>query len=206
LTEIKHAMRSIGLFAIIALTACAPDIETGIPADAPGKYNLALKSLMGKGVPQDYDQALYWVLEAAVMGHGPASAIRSCLTSGKPNVKLGPVPRTFDDLPTDTSELMRDAGLFYWQRSCDPADTAKAIGLLGQAAAAGLPKAQYMLGIAYRQGRGLRKDFDLAGMWFRRAGSQGHGAARRAFCKVWQAGHALSKGDRLRSGEWCGQG
>ncbi len=173
------------------------------PVDAPGKYNLALRYLMGKGVPQDYDKTLHWNLEAAVMGHASASAIRSCLMTGKARINLGPPPRTFEDLPTDSHELKRDAGFFYWRRSCDPADTAKAIGLLTEAAQAGFPKAQYMMGIAYRQGRGVRLDFGETAKWFRRAGTQGHKAAQRDFCRLQKSGHASGPGNDLRAREWC---
>ncbi len=179
-------------------------LKAGIAGDGRGKYNLAVMYLMGKGVPQDYGQAQRWMLEAAFMGHGPASAIRSCLMTGKSGVKLGPAPRIFEDRPTDTPQLKRDAGLFYWQRSCDPADTAKAIGLLRQSAAAGLPKAEYMLGIAYRQGRGVGKNLAQSATWFRRAGAQDHNAARLAFCRLHRAGHAPGPGNELRAREWCG--
>ena len=199
-----HAFRPFALLVVMALAACTTDNGSGTPVDAPGKYNLAVMYLMGKGVPQDYDQAQRWMLEAAVMGHVPASAIRSCLMTGKSGVKLGPAPRTFEDRPTDTPQLKRDAGLFYWQRSCDPADTAKAIGLLRQSAAAGLPKAEYMLGIAYGQGRGVGKNLAQSATWFRRAGTQNHNAARLAFCRLHRAGHAPGPGNELRAREWCG--
>lgn len=193
----------VGPLAVLSWAACAGGNGVVPPVDAPGKYNLALRYLMGKGVPQDYDKTLHWNLEAAVMGHAPASAIRSCLKTGKARINLGPAPRIFEDLPTDTHELKRDAGFFYWRRSCDPADTAKAVSLLSEAAEAGFPKAQYMMGIAHRQGRGVRLDFGESAKWFRRAGTQGHKAAQRDFCRLQKSGHASGPDNDLRAREWC---
>ncbi|MFQ5765812.1 MAG: tetratricopeptide repeat protein [Rhodospirillales bacterium] len=179
-------------------------LQAGINGDARGKFNLALMYLTGKGVPQDYDESLRWMLEAAVTSHPSASAVLTCLRTGRPRVNLGPAPRTFEDLPTDTPRLKLDAGLYYWQRSCDPLDTAKAIELLTNAAEADLPRAQYMLGIAHRQGRGVGRNLSEAARWFRRAGARGHAAAQRAFCQIWQQGYAPGPGSDLRARRWCG--
>lgn len=181
-------------------------LEAGIHGDARGKYNLALMYLLGKGVPQDYEESLRWMLEAAVTSHPSASAVLTCLRTGRPRVNLGPALRTFEDLPTDTPALKGEAGLYYWQRSCDPADTAKAIELLSQAASAGLPKAQYMLGIAHRQGRGVGLNQSEAARWFRRAGAQGHTAARRAFCELGASGNLIGPENKSRTKQWCGAG
>ncbi|MGH6662250.1 MAG: tetratricopeptide repeat protein, partial [Rhodospirillales bacterium] len=196
----KCTMFLIGLATIAVLAACVeaemtdrPDsdaetarryLEAGINGDATQKFNLALMYLMGKGVPQDYDESLRWMLEAAVTSHPSASAILSCLRTGQSGVKLGPSPRTFEDLPTDSPTLKLDAGLYYWQRSCDPVDSAKAVELLTVAANADLPNAQYMMGIAHRQGRGVVPSNSRSAEWFRRAGAYGHAAARRAFCDL----------------------
>jgi len=192
------------MLVFLSFSAWAGERVDAHPVDADGKYNLGLNYLMGKGVPQDYDKALHWNLEAAVMGHVSATFIRSCLMTGKATVNLGPPPKIYEDLPTDRSELKRDAGLFYWRRSCDPADTAKAVTLLAQAAKAGLPEAQYMMGVAYRQGRGVEQDLGEAAKWFSRAGVQRHMAAQRDFCRLKESGHADGPGSISHVREWCG--
>ena len=210
----------IGSIVIFALAACAetnvavtPDrdadtarryLQAGINGDATGKFNLALMFLMGKGVPQDYEENLRWMLEAAVAAHPTASAMLSCLRTGRPGVKLGPQPRTFEDLPTDTAKLKLDAGLYYWQRSCDPVDSAKAVELLAVAANAGLPNAQYMMGIAHRQGRAVAPNFSESAKWFGRAGVPGHAAARRAFCNLRKTAGLAGPENESRTKEWCG--
>lgn len=181
-------------------------LQAGINGDAQGKYNLAIMYLMGKGVPQDYDESLRWMLEAVVTAHPSASAVLSCLRTGQPGVNLGPEPRTFEDLPTDTLKLKLEAGLYYWRRSCDPVDSAKAVELLTIAANADLPNAQYMLGIAYRQGRGVSANVPESAKWFRRAGAHGHAAARRAFCDLRGTGDLVGPGNESHAKEWCGAG
>ncbi len=194
-----------GMLVILSLPAWSGgNGGVAAPEDADGKYNLGLRYLMGKGVPQDYDKALHWNLEAAVMGHGSATKIRSCLKTGKSTVNLGPPPKSFEDFPTDSPELKRDAGFFYWQRSCDPADNAKALTLLAEAAGAGLPKAQYLLGIAYRQGRGMPLDFGKSAIWFSRAGAKGHKAAQRDYCRLQKSGHVHGSGNGPQVRDWCG--
>ncbi|MBI1985589.1 MAG: sel1 repeat family protein [Rhodospirillales bacterium] len=179
-------------------------LQVGVSGDATQKFNLALMYLMGKGVPQDYDESMRWMLEAAVTTHPSASEVLSCLRTGRSGVKLGPEPRTFEDLPTDTPKLKLEAGLYYWQRSCDPVDSAKAIELLAVAANADLPNAQYMMGIAHRQGRRVALNHSESAKWFGRAGAFGHAAARRAFCDLRRTGNITGPENASRTKDWCG--
>jgi hypothetical protein len=209
--NLSAALASLGCAEADVMVSRDRDAETarrylaaGVNGDADGKFNLALMYLMGKGVSQDYDQSLRWMLEAAVTSHPSASRALSCLKTGKPSVNLGPAPRTFEDRPTDTPQLKLNAGLYYWLRSCDPVDSAKAVELLSAAAAADLSNAQYMMGVAFRQGRGVSRSDSESAKWFRHAGAQGHAAARRTFCDLNRAGNLAGPENESRTNDWCG--
>ncbi len=195
----------MGFFLLFASPlAWAQDQPNTLPSHGREEdYVRALKHLTGEGVAQDYEESLQWMLEASMAGYAPAREIYFCLRDGKTGVALGPAPRTFEELPTDPPDLKLQAAFFYWQRSCDPVDTTKAIGLFQELAATGDSRAAYILAVAYRQGRGVIGDLQLAAKWFRRAGSRGHAAARRAFCRLREEVRISGVGNAQRIRDWC---
>ncbi len=59
-----------------------------------------------------------------------------------------------------------------------------ATALLRTQAAGGEPKAQYQLGIAYKEGAGVEKDLGQAASWFARAAAQGDARAKYQMARV----------------------
>ncbi len=81
-------------------------------------------------------------------------------------------------VPFGTSALADvKSGIDAYQRG----DFANAVGTWRPLAAAGDADAQYNLGQAYRLGRGVPADSQMAESWFKRAADQGHLRARNAY-------------------------
>ena len=64
-------------------------------------------------------------------------------------------------------------GFLYHYGLGTPVDNKKAFKYFDKAASQGLSQAEYHLGIHYRDGRGVRKNSDIANYWFRKAKANG---------------------------------
>jgi hypothetical protein len=91
-----------------------------------------------------------------------------------------------------------------WQRSLTLIDSnnyREAIPLLLQAGRLGHVRAQAMLGIAYQDGNGVRRDDVAAAHWFGLAAAQGHRAAQYALAGMYEEGDGGLKKDRAKARE-----
>ena len=72
---------------------------------------------------------------------------------------------------------------------------------LRQKANHGDVEAQYNLGVACREGKGVPRDYAQAVAWWRKAGGQGHASAQSALGFMYANGEGVSKDD-ARAVEW----
>lgn len=77
-------------------------------------------------------------------------------------------------LAQENKEAVALLGAFYLTGVGVERNEGKAIGLLKQAADAGVAEAQYNLGVAYREGKGTPKDDAQAFYWFEKASRNGY--------------------------------
>ena len=61
--------------------------------------------------------------------------------------------------------------------------------------------AQFSLGVSYREGKGVPRDYAQAVAWWRKAGGQGHASAQSALGFMYANGQGVSKDD-ARAVEW----
>jgi TPR repeat protein len=73
--------------------------------------------------------------------------------------------------------------MYYHGRGVEQ-DDQQAVEWFRRAADKGLPRAQYNLGVTYRDGRGVEQDYQQAVEWFRRAADQGHPPAKRGLAQA----------------------
>ncbi|GEM_PF-5717314 len=79
----------------------------------------------------------------------------------------------------EIKESAKSAGDTFSEKLDKPSDS-KGIQRCRQAAENGDRKAQYTLGICYRDGNGVTKDLTLAKYWFEKSAKQGHAPAIQA--------------------------
>jgi TPR repeat protein len=102
----------------------------------------------GKGVPQNYTEAIKWFRMAAEKGHAKAQySLGSCYLSGN----------FLEGLPKDEMEAVK------WFR---------------KAAEQNHPYAQFALGYRYYTGEGVEQDYVEAAKWYRKAADQGKALAQ----------------------------
>ncbi len=75
------------------------------------------------------------------------------------------------------------------------------LGRLKSKAKRGDPEAQFALGLYYYDGLEVTRDFEAAGMWFRRAALQGHAGAQLAMGKMWLNAEA-GPPDEVQGANW----
>lgn len=79
---------------------------------------------------------------------------------------------------------------------------AAAIPLLRQAAEAGVPEAQYNLGVCYLNGQGVEADASIANSWFERAAKEGWVDAQFKLAYSYATGRGIKK-DLELAHRWC---
>jgi len=155
--------------------------------DPEAQYDLASMYFRGKGVPQDYAEAVRWYRKAAEKGYTRAENA------------LGYVYYQGKGVPQDDAEAVRwfrkaadhgdanaQSGLafMYSQGKGMPQDYAEAVRWYSKAADQGDANAQYALGFMYRNGKGVPHDDAEAVRWFRKAADHGDAQAQRALASM----------------------
>ncbi|WP_165793730.1 tetratricopeptide repeat protein [Hyphococcus luteus] len=122
-------------------------------------------------------QAIYWYKEAVKQGGSGAGKAREAL------IRLGKTP------PETPAETLATQGYDAHKRG----DDAQAARLWRQAAEKGNAAAQYNLGWAYENGRGVEQNGVEAARWYRQAAEQGHSSAQYSLGVMRLAGRAVSQ-------------
>lgn len=84
-------------------------------------------------------------------------------------------------------------GLKAESRASDAAGFAEAAKLYQIAAETGLPAAMFRLGRLYEQGRGVRKDAEMAARWYKAAADLSYPAAMSALGVLYEFGHGVGQ-------------
>jgi hypothetical protein len=151
---------------VTALSLWRPLAEQG---DAMAQGKLGLMYDLGRGVPQNYAEAVKWYRKAAEQGHAV------------PQTLLGYMYREGRGVPQDYAEAIkwyrkaaeqgndfaqRFLGVMYEQGEGVPQNYAEAVMWYRRAAGQGYALAQFALGMMYDAGRGVPQDYVQAHAWY----------------------------------------
>jgi hypothetical protein len=151
--------------------------------DATAETRLSSIYYYGRGVPQDYTEALRWARKAADQGNAHAQYDIGYL------YELGHgVPQDYNEAlrwyhkAADQGEAWAQASIgdMYYNNRGVQQDRAVAASWYRKAADHGLAKAQYDLGYMYYHGQGVPQDLAEADRWYHKAADQGYQNAQRA--------------------------
>lgn len=181
---------------------------------APAQFVLGLDFEGGKGVPQDYKEAYFW-LDVAASGklkglkEEDVAKWRDDAASHLTPEDLSNVQgrarkwfeiRSTDSAPTQHSDSLKERaaggdakaqynlGMLYEDVSGLNPDYAQATVWFRKAAEQGVADAQFQLGISYYLGQGVPQDYSQAALWYRKAAEQGCPQAQRNFGKLYKIG------------------
>ncbi|GEM_PF-422346 len=158
----------------------------------------------GKGVPQDFTEAVKWYRLAAAQGNTPAQySLGQAYENGKG------VPQDYEEAvkwyriaaaQEDDWAQMR-LGSMYAEGKGVPQDYEQAAKWYRLAAAQGNAAAQYSLGREYEKGQGVPQDYEQAAKWYRLAAAQGNPSAQMNLGAMYADGTGVPR-DRVRAYTW----
>jgi Sel1 repeat len=163
-----------------AAKVCRVSAEQG---DAKSQYVLASMYQRGKGVPQDYTEALHWYRMAAEQGDASAEYGLCYMYRNGQGVQQGYAEairwcrKAADQGDPKAQSVL---GLMYSNGFGVSQDYTEAVRWYRKAADQGYAIAQYNLGNMYYYGRGVPRDNAEALRWYRKAADQGDEYAQRA--------------------------
>ena len=158
----------------------------------------------GKGVPQDYREAVKWYRLAAAQGNAPAQ------------YSMGMAYEKGQGVPQDYSEAVKwyrlaaereddwaqtRLGSLYAEGKGVPQDYEEAVKWFRLAAAQGSAQAQSSLGQAYEKGRGVPQDYSEAVKWYRLSAAQGNPSAQMNLGAMYAGGRGVRQ-DLVRAHMW----
>lgn len=147
--------------------------------------------MVGRGVPQDDAEAVAWLRKAVAQNFGPAFSMLAGITrSGRGGIAAD---------PAESRRLLRQGAalndpLAQFQLGADlvtrgtPQEQADGVQWLLKAAPLGLPQLQSVLGLAYRDGTGVQRDYAQARAWLGKAAAQSWPQAQYALAVLTEQG------------------
>ena len=161
--------------------------------DMDGQYRLGVMHFSGEGTSADPQQAVKWIGRAADQGHSDAQ------------VFLGSFYQEGIGVPQDLDKARR------WYRLAAAQDNEQAEQALAQLenspemryqqAEAGDANAQFLLGLQFANGDGVKQDYAKAHDWYGKAAAQGHTGAQNNIGVLYLNGHGVAQ-DASEAANW----
>jgi len=176
-----------------AAKACRLRAEQG---DTNAQNDLAGRYYQGKGVPQDYAEAVAWYRKAADQGNREAEyGLGFMYREGKgvprdPTQAINWCRRAADQGYARAQYALGNVYHDGWQVS---QDYATAAAWYRKAAEQGYAEAQYTLGYTYYEGKGVPQDSSEAVAWYRKAAEQGYAPAQSALGYMYFEGKGVQR-------------
>lgn len=164
--------------------------------DSEAECRLGSIYRFGRGVPKDYEKALYWYHRSADKGNPYAqSNIGSMYRFGQG------VAKSYDEAfawytksaEQDNEYAQQNLGSMYRFGEGREKDTDKAFFWYSKAAAQGNMFAESNLGSMYRLGDGVKRDYERAYYWYSRAAAQGYTYAKYELGVLYYNGFSVEK-------------
>jgi TPR repeat protein len=169
-----------------------------VQGDAESQSKLGSFYFYGKGVEQNYSEALRWHQKAADQGYAPAEySLGYVYSQGKG------VPQSYPDAvrwvqkAADQGDTKAECALaqsyFYGQGV--PQNYSEAVRWYQKAADQGYARAQYYLGYMYYEGKGVPQSYSESVHWFQKAADSGDAEAQDALGIAYASGRGLPQDD-----------
>jgi TPR repeat protein len=136
---------------------------------------------VGKGVVQDYKQAVKWCAKAAEQGNAKAQGSLGAmyyLGEGVVRDYKQAVKWLTKAAEQGNATAQLHLGICYSRGKGVVQDYIEAVKWCAKAVEQGNARAQHNLGIYYIEGKGVTRDYKEALKWFKKAEQQGHQGAR----------------------------
>ena len=163
-------------------------LEAASQGHADAQYELGCCYAEGKGVAQDYAEAVVWWHKAAEHCVAMAqSELGYCYAEGKGVEQDYTVAASWWSFAAENgiAEAQYELGCCYAEGRGGEQDCAQAAYWWSEAAEQGMPQAQYELGRCYAEGIGVTQNFNEAAYWWSVAAEQGVAAAQYELGRIY---------------------
>jgi TPR repeat protein len=185
-----------------ALQEWQPLAESG---NMHAQYNLGLLHFYGRGVQQDYPQAVQWFTKSAEQGLLVAQFFLANRIHEAREPREG-ITRSISEAAKwyrkaaeqNHAHAQFRLGVFYsvgWGGLTK--DLSQALHWFGKAAEQGHASAQQSLGSAYELAQGAPRDLSRAMKWYGKAAEQEHARAQKSLASLYERGYGVPKNDGL---------
>jgi serine/threonine protein kinase len=150
--------------------------------DAAAQFNIGCSYRDGRGVKQDYAEALRWYQKAADQGYAAAQCSIGVLYANGRGVKqdYAEALRWYQKAADQgDATAQSNIGWLYDHGRGVKQDYAEALRWYQKAADQGYAIAQYNMGCSYRDGQGVKQDYAEALRWYQKAAEQGDADAKQ---------------------------
>lgn len=174
--------------------------------DADAQSNLGFMFEKGRGVPQDYAQAVYWYCKAAEQGNAVAQnnlGFLYCKGLGVPQDYPQAVSWFRKAAEQGNARAQDNLGFLYWKGLGVTQDYAQAVYWCRNAAEQGYAHAQSGLGVMFEKGLGVTQDYAQAVYWCRKAAEQGDAEAQARLGNLYSSGYGVPQ-DYAEAYFWLG--
>jgi TPR repeat protein len=165
---------------------------------AGAQYNLGLMYAAGRGVKQDYAQAVAWYQKAANQGYANAQynlGVRYANGQGVKQDYAQAVAWYQKAANQGDADAQYNLGVMYANGQGVKQDYAQAVAWYQKAANQGHVNAQYNLGLMYGNGRGVKQDYAQAVAWYQKAANQGYADAQHNLGVRYANGQGVKQDD-----------
>jgi TPR repeat protein len=172
--------------------------------DAEAQFKLGVLYYQGKGVPQNYSEALRWYQKSADQGYAKAQYNLSDLYyQGKGVQQDYSEAVRWSRKAADQGYARAQAGLasMYYEGKGVPQDYAESVRWSRKAADQGDAWGQAALASAYYDGRGVPQDYTESVRWSRKAAEQGFAIAQYALGFAYYEGKGVAQ-DYTEAAHW----
>lgn len=200
------------------------DYQQGLAAYRSGNYALAMAKLTpvanqgdayaldyvarmyfdGRGVPQDYHEAMSWYARAAARGDATAQYDLGRMYAnglGVPQDASRAVELYLKAAGQDYAYAEYNLGFIYDRGQGLAQDYGQALDWYLKAANHGNLEAQTALGVLYEEGKGAPRDYDQAAHWYRQAADRNYAFAQLRLGMLFAAGHGVPL-DQSQAIDW----
>ena len=177
------------IFTILGLHRLAAE-----QGDAWAQFNLGNAYYNGKGVPQDYKEAVKWFRLAAEQGNAWAQYNLALMYYNGEGV-----PQNYQEamkwyrLATEQehAEAQHNLALMYYNGKGVPQNYQEAVKWFRLAAEQGLASAQHNMGFMYANGEGIPQNSKEAVKWYRLAAKQGEAGSQLNLALMYDNGEGV---------------
>jgi len=193
--EVKQSVQS-AMYPIPSDSEARKFYDEAIKGNATAQTNLGYMYVTGKGVSQDFSQALYWYRKAIEQNEPYAQTNLGAMYRDGQGVSQDFNQALFwfrKAAEQNQANAQTNLGYMYETGKGVSQDFSQALYWYRKAAEQNEPYAQTNLGDKYRDGQGVSQDFSQAVLWYRKAAEQNQSVAQNNLGVMYRDGKGVSQ-------------